>query len=89
MATNLMPPDNGDTVKRGWLLEKIIAALQVIILIVVGVMFSDLREVRDGYIKMGVKQDGLITDVQKVEYNVQTLNNTVQRLVGHEEVVKH
>ncbi len=84
MATN-PSLSNGDTVKRGWLLEKIIAALQVIILIVVGVMFSDLREVRDGYIKMGVKQDGLVTDVKNVEVSVSSLNNTVQRLVGKQE----
>ena len=80
---------NGDNIKQSWLLNRLIAILQLIILIVLGVMFNDLREVRDGYLKFGVKQEGLITDVNNVEYNVQTLNNTVQRLVGHEEAKNH
>jgi len=82
MAASPPVPDNGSNIKRSWLLEKTIALLQVIILFVMAVMFSDLREVRDSTIKQGTKQERLITDVQNIEYNVRALNNTVQQLVG-------
>lgn len=76
------------TTKNGksWLLERMIAFLQVVILIVIGVVYADLREVRDHSITFGTKQERLISDVQNVEYNVRALNNTVQRLVGQKEV---
>ena len=67
---------------KSWLIEKAPTLLQTIILIVVGVIWSDLREVRDSSITQGTKQERLIQDVQNVEYTVRTLNTTVQRLVG-------
>jgi len=67
---------------KSWMLEKIMAVVQVVILVGVGVLFADVRMVRDNSIKFGTKQERLIKDVQNVEYNVRTLNNTVQRLVG-------
>jgi len=70
---------------KSWLLEKIMAVVQIVILIGGGILFTDVREVRDSSIKFGTKQERLIKDVQNVEYNVRTLNNTVQRLVGQEE----
>ena len=78
MANGLVEIRNG----KSWLLEKMIAFLQVVILIVVGVVYADLREVRDNSITFGTKQERLIRDVQSVEYNVRVLNNTVQQLVG-------
>ena len=78
MANSVVETKNG----KGWLLEKMIAFLQVVILIVVGVVYADLREVRDNSITFGTKQERLIRDVQSVEYNVRVLNNTVQQLVG-------
>ncbi len=67
---------------KGWVLEKMMPILQVIILAVVGLLFADLREVRDSSIEFGAKQERLIRDVQNVEYNTRVLNNTVQQLVG-------
>ena len=78
MANATVETRNG----KSWLLEKMIAFLQVVILIVVGVVYADLREVRDNSITFGTKQERLIRDVQSVEYNVRVLNNTVQQLVG-------
>jgi len=79
----------GDNVKRSWLLEKVIAVLQIVILVGVGILYTDLKEVRDGSIKFSTKQERLITDVNNVEYTVRTLNNTVQRLVGQQEAKNH
>ena len=78
MANSVVETRNG----KSWLLEKMIAFLQVVILIVVGVVYADLREVRDNSITFGTKQERLIRDVQSVEYNVRVFNNTVQQLVG-------
>ncbi len=75
---------NGVEIGKETRLSKAIAFGQVILLIVAGVVYTDLREVRDSTIKQGTKQERLIQDVQNVEYNVRTLNNTVQRLVGHD-----
>jgi sensor domain CHASE-containing protein len=74
-----------DNVRRSWLLEKTVALLQIVILVVVAVIWNDLREVRDSTIKQGTKQERLIADVQNVEYNVRSLDSTVQRLVGQKE----
>ena len=71
-----------DNAKKSWLLEKAVALLQIVILVVMGVIYTDLREVRDSSIKQGTKQDRLVIDVQNVRLNVRTLNDTVQQLVG-------
>jgi sensor domain CHASE-containing protein len=73
---------NEDNAKKSWLLEKAVALLQIVILVVMGVIYTDLREVRDSSIKQGTKQDRLVIDVQNVRLNVRTLNDTVQQLVG-------
>ncbi len=79
MANGAVDTRNG---KVGWILGIIVPILQVIILAVVGLLFTDLREVRDSSIKFGGVQERLVRDVQNVEYNVRALNNTVQQLVG-------